>query len=197
MIVRMSIVALLCATPAYAQATAVAGGNPDRIDVAIPVTASIATRCGFATGAAPSGTYNTPDLNNGFTHDFTFKLQCSGPLRVAVVSAHGGLSASVGTPPPGYTAFAPYQVTLSLAGDAGVPQASAACDAQALVLTASPPCSFRGPASSDQGLRLDGSSGGVSGSYLRVSAPVYAGTGNLVASSAYRDTLTVTLSTSQ
>jgi hypothetical protein len=191
------LVFILGTVPAAGQVTATAGGSPDRIIVAIPVTASIAVRCAFAANAAPSGTYATPDLNVGFTHDFLFALQCNAPSRVAVVSANGGLLAPLGVPPPGYTFLAPYRVTLALVGDAGVPAVNAECGAQALTAAAAFSCPFRGPASTSQGLKLAGSSSGASGSYLRVSAPVYTGAEILVASPAYDDTLTVTLSTAQ
>jgi len=174
---------------AGAQVTVVSGGNPNHLDLSMPVTASVANRCGFALG----GTYTAPEVNAGFSHDFAFVLQCNVPSRVAVESLNGGLLAP-GAPPAGYAAFAPYLVTLNLVGNAGVTAVSANCDAQALITNATSPCSFRGPATSGQGLRLGGASSNVAGSYLRVSAPVYSGSKKLIASPAYADTLTVTLS---
>lgn len=196
-LLQNSVLALfaLIATPASAQVTAIAGGNPDHIDIALPVTASIGAHCGFA--AAPNGTYSTPDLHQAFTHDFPFALQCTGPSRVAIVSANGGLLAAVGAPPSGYTRLAPYRVTLSLAGDSGVTSESATCDAQNLAADAVSPCLFRGPAAGGQGLLLSGPSSNVSGSYLRVNAPAYGGGAILVAANNYQDTLTITLSAAQ
>ena len=184
---------LLCglwAMSAGAQTTAVSGGNPNHIDLSIPVTASVASRCGFSIG----GTYSATDLNGGFTHDFTFALQCNLASRTAVVSANGGLLAPGATPPSGYTRLAPYHVALNLVGNPGVAGASADCEAAALAAAAALPCTFRGPATTSSGLKLGGASSNVAGSYLRVSAPLYAGTGKLVASSEYADVLTVTLS---
>lgn len=178
-----------CSLSSGAQVTAVVGGNPNHIDLSIPVTASVATRCGLAIG----GTYTAPDINAGFTHDFDFTLQCNVPSRVAVESLHGGLLTPVSTP-PGYSSLAPYQITLHLVGNAGVASVSADCEARMLTAGASVPCSFKGPASTSQGLLLDGANSNVTGSYLRVSAPVYAGVDKLVASPDYADTLTVTLS---
>lgn len=175
---------------AYAQTTAVAGGSPANITLAIPVTASVAARCSFSI----SGTYDAPEIAAGFTHDFGMVLQCSTAVRVAVVSANGGLLAAIATPPLGYSRLAPYDVALSLVGNSGVPTATAVCVAATLTSTAGAPCTFRGPATSTQGLRLGGASSAASGSYLRVSAPVYAGPETLMASATYADTLTVTVS---
>ncbi len=175
---------------AQAQTTAVAGGSPANITLSIPVTASVATRCSFSV----SGTYDAPEITTGFTHDFGMTLQCSTAVRVAVVSANGGLLAAVATPPLGYGRLAPYDVALSLVGNSGVPTVTATCAVAMLTATAGAPCTFRGPAGSSQGLRLGGASTAASGSYLRVSAPVYAGSETLIASTTYADTLTVTVS---
>ena len=88
--------AMLCApvNPVFAQTTAyaVGQGSPNQIILSIPVTASVGGRCGFAAGSAPAGTYNQPNFDvTGLNHDFEFKLECTGPSRVAVVSANGGL----------------------------------------------------------------------------------------------------------
>lgn len=121
-------------------------------------------------------------------------LQCTPAVRVAVVSANGGLLAAIATPPFGYGKLAPYDVALSLVGNSGVPTATAACAAATLTTASGAPCTFRGPASSNQGLRLGGASSAASGSYLRVSAPVYAESETLIASTTYADTLIVTVS---
>lgn len=185
-----AISVLIWPVSVQAQTTAVAGGSPANITLAIPVTASVAARCSFSV----SGTYDVPEITAGFTHDFGVVLQCGTAVRVAVLSANGGLLAAIATPPLGYSRLAPYDVALTLVGNSGVPTATAACTAATLTATAGAPCTFRGPATSAQGLRLGGASTAASGSYLRVSAPVYAGSETLVASTTYADTLTVTVS---
>ncbi len=177
---------------ANAQTTAVAGGSPDHIDLAIPVKASVTNRCSFTIG----GTFTASDINAGFTHDFEIVLQCNVASRMGVVSTNGGLLAAVPPPPQGYVRLAPYRVTLNLVGDTGVASVNADCDVAALTADAAVPCSFRGTASPTQGLRLSGPSSGTAGSFLRVSAIPYAGVGMLVASPSYADTLVVTLSIS-
>jgi hypothetical protein len=186
----------LWAAPCVAQTTAYAPGHgsPNSIVLNVPVTASVNSHCGFATGGAPSGTFNQPNFDStGFSHDFLFQLDCTGPVRVAVVSANGSLLAP-GSPPSGYAAAAPYDVELNLVGDSG-PPANASC--AVATLTPSSSCNFVGPASSSQGLLLSVASNGLTpDSYLRVSAPIYSGPSILVASAGYTDTLTVTLSAS-
>jgi hypothetical protein len=187
---------LMCAAaPAYAQVTAIAGGAPDHITLSVPVTASIGGACGFKTGAAPSGSRDVGELNGSFSEDFPFTLECTGPLRMAVVSANGGLLASTGTLPGGYTNTAPYAVSLHIEGQGGA-ITNGSCDAATLTALASSACSFRGPASTSQGLRLGVASYQIPGSYLRVSSPGYSSPSILVASNTYTDTLTVTLSAS-
>ena len=105
---------LLVSATAQAQTTAVAGGSPNHIDLAIPVTASVANRCGFTIG----GIFTAPDINAGFTHDFEIVLTCNVASRMAVVSANGGLLAPVPDPPAGYARLAPYRATLNLVGNA-------------------------------------------------------------------------------
>lgn len=181
------------AVPASAQTTAyaVGQGSPNQILLSIPVTASVGGRCGFAAGSAPSGTYNQPDFDvNGLNHDFAFQLECTGPARVAVVSANGGLL-TPGSAPTGYTTLAPYDVTLNLVGSTAV--ANGTCEVATLVSGST--CSFVGPASTTQGLRLNSNSLDQTGSYLRVSAPPYAEATQLVSGN-YADTLTVTISAS-
>lgn len=197
---RRSVAALavsvlwLTAANVQAQVTAVAGGSPGYIALTIPVTASIASRCSFASNAPPNGAYGNADIHGGFTHSFSFALQCNGPARVAVQSVNGGLLATYGNVPSGYTNLAPYQVTLVLVGDPGVSMVSATCSALTLGPSATSPCCFRGPASGTQGLELGGTAGNSPGSYLQVSAPPYSDPAIPLASSAYSDTLTVTVS---
>lgn len=183
------------AAPAFAQVTAIAGGSPDHITLSVPVTASIGGACGFKTGEAPGGSRDVGELNGSFSADFPFALECTGPLRMAVVSANGGLLAATGALPGGYANSAPYSVSLHIAG-AGGATTDGSCNAATLTALAPSACGFRGPASPSQGLRLNVSSFQVPGSYLRVSSPGYAGADILVASNTYTDTLTVTLSAS-
>lgn len=169
-------------------------GGPNSIAIPVQVTASVGGRCGFADGGAPSGSHHQPDFDvQGFSHDFAFVLDCTGPSRVAVVSSNGGLLTE-GVATDGYAVKAPYDVTLHMVADGGAPSVSATCPAE--TLTPGSTCSdFLGPASASQGLRLAAASTNQSGSYLRVSAPAYAGSATLVAGH-YADTLTVTLSAS-
>jgi hypothetical protein len=186
---------LLFATPCVAQTTAYAPGqgSPNSIVLSVPVMASINNHCGFATGAAPAGTYTQADFDaSGLSHDFNFTLDCTLPMRVGVVSSNGGLQASAGVLPSGYVSFAPYDVTLNLQGDAT--SANATCAASTLT-TGSTCSTFLGPASTTQGLKLNGASNSAPGSYLRVTAPPYPGPDVLVAAT-YSDTLVVTLSAS-
>lgn len=186
-------VACVPVVPAMAQTTAyaVGQGSPNQITLSIPVTASVGGRCGFAAGSAPSGTYNQPDFDViGLNHDFSFALECTGPSRVAVVSTNGGLKTG-GSAPTGYTTLAPYDVTLNLVGSSTT--ANQTCQVATLVTGST--CTFLGPASTTQGLRLASNSISQTGTYLRVSAPPYAAPAQLVAGN-YADTLTVTVSAS-
>ncbi len=166
----------------------VVGGNRQ---LPVMVTASVGGHCGFATGSAPSGTYTQPNFDvNGLNHDFAFVLDCTGPSRVAVVSANGGLLTG-GSVPTGYTTLAPYDVALNVVGSTAT--ATGSCPVATLTASAGAPCSFRGPVSQSQGLLLNSTSVSQPGTYLRVSAPAYSGTNALVGGT-YSDTLTVTVS---
>ncbi|MBS0409914.1 MAG: hypothetical protein JSR86_08370 [Proteobacteria bacterium] len=169
-------------------------GTPNSLPVSVNVRASVGVVCGFATGAAPSGSYNASDIPSGFSHDFAFSLNCATPLRVAVVSSHGGMLAPGVPTPTGYTNLAPYNVGLTLVGDSGVTTVTSSC--AAATLSSGGACSFVGPSSTSQGLKLNGAAHGVGGSKLTVSAPAYAGANILVSASTYSDTLTVTMSAS-
>lgn len=183
----------LLSTPGVAQTTAVAHGSPSNITLSIPVKASIASVCGFATGAMPSESFTIPtDLNNAFTHDVGFVLQCTVASRIAVVSSNGGLRTSASAP-PGYTGLRKYNVALHVVGDTGVTPADANCASVALKPTDAS-CSFFGTATATVGLPLSGSSYNQAGSYLRVSSAAYADAPILLAANNYADTLTVTLS---
>jgi hypothetical protein len=181
---------------AQAQVTAYAGGSPSNIVLSIPVTASVGGRCGFAPGLAPNGSTDVGEVNNAFSADFPFTLECTVPFRAAVISQNGGLLATGVTPATGYTNLAPYLVDLNLVGDAGVTPVNATCDTGDLKTSSGATCTFKGPASAAQGLRLNGSSYDVSGSYLRVHRAAYAGAQILAAANTYADSLTVTVSVS-
>ena len=166
----------------------VVGGNRQ---LPVMVTASVGGHCGFATGSAPSGTYTQPDFDVvGLNHDFSFALDCTGPSRVAVVSANGGLLTG-GSVPAGYTTLAPYDVALNVVGSTAT--ATGSCAVSTLTATSGAPCTFRGPVSQSQGLLLNSTSVNQPGTYLRVTAPAYAGSSALVGGT-YSDTLTVTVS---
>lgn len=188
-----ALFAATVATPSSAQTTAVYGGNPNHIDLSVPVTASIKSRCEFS--PPPSGSYDAGDITRPFTHDFSFSARCNTPFRVAVVSQNGSLRAPV-APPPGYAASIAYDVTLALVGGSNTAPANATCTVSSLSSAALSPCSFRGPATATSGLRLDGSSDGAVGSYLRVSSPGVLPTVMLISSPDYRDVLTVSISPS-
>lgn len=194
--ILLAVCSVFAAGTAAAQTTAYAPGqgSPNSIAIPVQVTASVGGRCGFATGGVPSGSFDQPDFDvSGFTHDFAFTLDCTGPSRVAVVSSNGGLLTG-GTAPTGYAVKAPYDVTLNIVANGGAPTVVATCAAD--TLTTGSTCSeFLGPASTSQGLRLPVASTNQTGSYLRVSAQPYAGSAMLIAGN-YADTLTVTLSAS-
>jgi hypothetical protein len=187
------------AGPVSAQVTAYAAGqmgNPTgvtSIPLQIQVQASVGGRCGFAAGNAPSGTRDQRDFDvTGFTFDFPFQLDCTGPSRVAVVSTNGGLK-TAGSVPTGYATLAPYDVTLNLVGASTT--VNATCAVASLSATATATCTtpFRGPASTALGLRLPATSVNQNGSFLRASAPAFPGPA-ILAAGEYADTLVVTVS---
>lgn len=184
------LISLFAAGTAHAQTaqTAYAGGQP--VVLTVPVTASVGGRCGFANGAAPSGSYSKANFDReGLLAQFNFALNCTGPSRVAVVSANGGLlsNAAVST---GYSNKADYSVTLHLAAN-DFSNVQASCAASTLINGSS--CSFLGQASTTQGLRLGSAAVNQTGSYIRVSAPPQTGSAVLVEGT-YTDSLTVTVS---
>lgn len=171
----------------------------------IYVRASVGGRCGFGDGQAPGGTLNQPDFDvTGFDATFDFVLECTGPSRVAVVSANGGLFQTNATD-PGYTGLAPYDVGLTLVGNGGI-TATASCQAASLASgittcstayggTGGPQTNFTGPADETTGLLLNASSTTGATSSIRVRAAAYNGSDVLVSGS-YQDVLTVTVSPS-
>lgn len=193
-LLALAVISVIASQQAHAQVTAYAAGQGavNSIEVGVEVRASVLGRCGFATGGAPSGTIDQAGFDqSGFTKDFAIILNCTGASRVAVSSANGGMATSEagGT---GYQTKAPYNVALYVAADNGT---NAAATCAAATLAAGGSCSFAGTASAATGLRLAGASTKANGSYLRVSAPAYAGTDTLVAGR-YSDTLTITVSVS-
>lgn len=194
------VAALAAAAPCLAQ-TAYYGGSPDRLTLTVDVRASVAARCGFLPASAPGANYVEPDFETqGFDRVAAFKLDCTSASRVGVVSSNGGLATGGAAAGPGYTALAPYDVQLTLNGNAV--SASATCGAKDLVATGSA-CAptylpaagpnFSGPASATKGLRLAGPATIGSDSTIRLKANAYAGSPILTAGT-YVDTLTVTIS---
>ena len=196
-VLAMAVAALL-ASPAAAQTTAYApgDGSPNSIALQVDVLASVGGRCGFAENEAPDGTFDQRNFDvTGFTHDFLFSLNCTGPSRVAVVSSNGGLK-TAGTAPSGYAVLAPYDVSLHLVSNTA-DVADATCAAATLVAGTGTCSTFLGPASTTQGLRIGSPSTNQTGSYLRVAASAYNQvTGPTLVAGEYADTLTVTLSAS-
>lgn len=189
------IVASLCAAFAGSEAVAQSNptpvayynGSPSQATLSIPVTASVAAPCGFVT--APDGSHDEPDFDDhAWQVDFPFVIDCNVASRVAVVSANGGLK-TPGSVPAGYTTLAPYDVSLNVVQNSGT--ATGSCAVANLISGGS--CPFVGPAAVGQGLAVAVSQN-QPGSYVRVSAPAYAGADVLIASEDYVDTLIVTLS---
>jgi hypothetical protein len=189
----LALATLLCAvaSPAWAQATAYAAGQGglNRIEVGIDVRASVRSRCGFADSGAPSGSVDQAEFDKvGLSKDFGIRLNCTGASRIAVASLKGGLTPAETA--PGYATSPPYNVELRMVGDNGT-VATATCAASALKTAGA--CAFAGSAGTTNGLLLNAASTKANGSYLRISAPPYAGTAPLLAGS-YSDTLVITVS---
>lgn len=193
-LLALAVISVIASQHAHAQVTAYAVGQGavNSVEVGVEVRASVLGRCGFATGGAPTGSIDQANFDqSGFTKDFAIILNCTGASRVAVSSANGGMATSEAGG-SGYQTKAPYNVALFMAADNGT---NAAATCAAATLAAGGSCSFAGTAGTATGLRLAGASTKANGSYLRVSAPAYAGTDTLVAGR-YSDTLTVTVSVS-
>jgi hypothetical protein len=194
---------MLCSASAFAQGTpGVYYADPGYANgsaiLNVQVSASVGGRCGFDASGVPTGTYDQRNFDvTGFTHNVAFKLDCTGPSRVAVVSTNGGLKTG-GTVPAGYATLAPYNVTLDLDGVGGSnPDATQTCAVANLSASAASPCTFRGPASTTVGLRLALPATAAQTSYLRAVAPIYnpaANGGNFLVAGEYQDILTVTVS---
>ncbi len=193
-LLALAVISVIASQHAHAQVTAYAAGQGavNSVEVGVEVRASVLGRCGFVTGGAPTGTIDQADFDqSGFTKDFAIQLNCTGASRIAVSSANGGMANGV-TGGTGYQTKAPYNVALYVVADNGT-NASASCAAATLAAGGS--CTFAGAASTATGLRLGGASTKANGSYLRVSAPAYAGTDPLAAGR-YTDTLSITVSVS-
>lgn len=186
----------LSAVSAQTTAYAPGDGSPNSIALTIDVKASVGGRCGFAELGAPSGTFDQRNFDvTGFTHDFLFSLNCTGPARVGVVSTNGGLKTG-GVAQSGYAVLAPYDVSLHLVSNTPT-TADATCAAATLVASTGTCSAFLGPASTTQGLRIGAPSTNQTGSYLRVAAAAYNQmAGPTLVAGEYADTLTVTLSAS-
>lgn len=183
------------AVPAQAQSvpnTAYFGGSPNNIVLSVPVRATIGGQCGFATGAAPTDSFNVGAIDTtAWTRDVPFTLECTGPSNIAIVSANGGLKTAPAVTDPGYVGLAPYDVAVNVVRTGG--STTGGCTAADLLASASSPCALRGTASTLVGLNVPSPSFGLTGSYVRVSAPAYPGP-NVLVNGTYTDTLTVTIS---
>lgn len=190
LVVVLTALAGLAAMPAYAQATAYAAGQGalNRIELGIDVRASVRDRCGFADSGAPSGSLDQPNFDQtGLNKQFSIRLNCTGASRVAVTSRNGGLATA--TAVTDYASKAAYNIELRLAGDNGTTSA-ATCSSTSLQAGT---CAFAGTASGSVGMRLSAASTKDNGSFLRITAPPYAGAQPLLAGD-YSDTLTITVS---
>ena len=202
---------LAFANPAQAQTAYAAGAGypspydtPNSIPLTIQVSASVGGRCGFATGNAPNGSVNAPNIDTtGFDQSFNFILDCTGAFRVGVLSLNGGLLTG-GSVPTGYGNKAPYDVQLNLRNDANTFTATSACQAsQLFAANNAASCTaqyltggtnFSGAASTTRGLRVNGAATSLATNQtIRVKANAYAGPDILTAGT-YTDTLTVTVS---
>lgn len=155
----------------------------------IPVTASVGGTCGFTTPPNANLFHANIDTT-GWSDQVPFTVECTAPWRIAVSSQNGALK-NVGTVAAGYQNKAPYTVSLNVASDGGT--VSAACPvAEIDQAVGSSPCAFKGTASPAAGLVIPRSFG-LSGSYIQVAAPAYAGP-DLLISGTYNDTLIVTIS---
>ena len=187
------------AAPAAAQTVVTAYYNPGipgyippagpTAVLSVPVRASVGGTCGFATGGAPNGSFTNLAVEGGWTAQVPFTAECTAPWRIAVSSANGALknAASAST---GYANKAPYDVALNVASDGGT--VTGTCPvAQLDQALGSSGCSFKGTATTTNGLQIQRSFG-LAGSYIRMTAPAY--TGPILVNGTYSDTLIVTVS---
>ena len=171
--------------------------GPAQAVISVNVTASVGGTCGFATGAAPNATITKTNIDTtAWSAQVPFTVQCTAPWRIAVSSQNGALKNAAAVT-SGYQNRAPYAVSLNLPYDTGSSTGTitSSC-AVALIDQAlgSSSCNFKGTASTTNGLSVPRSFN-LSGSYIQVAAPAYAGPGVLI-SGTYNDTLIVTVSPS-
>ena len=165
--------------------------GPDKAIILIDVKASVGGTCGFATNGAPNGTVNAGAIDTtGWSAQVPFTAECTAPWRIAVSSANGGLKNAAAVP-VGYLNKAPYDVALNVASDSG-PVTGTCPVAQLDQALGSSPCTFKGTATTTNGLQVPRSFG-LAGSYIQMSAPAYPGPSILI-NGAYVDTLIVTVS---
>ena len=165
--------------------------GPANAVIGIDVKASVGGTCGFATNGVPNGTVNAGAIDTtGWSGQVPFTAECTAPWRIAVSSQNGALKNAT-APQAGYANLAPYDVALSINSDGGT--VTGTCPVaqldQALV---SSPCTFKGTASTINGLQVPRSYD-LPNSYIQLSAPAYPGSDILV-SGTYNDTLIVTVS---
>ena len=168
--------------------------GPAQAILSINVKASVGGTCGFATNGAPNATVSAGAITPGFTATVPFTAECTAPWRIAVSSANGALK-NAASVPTGYTNAAPYDVALNIPYDTGsaTGTVTGSCPvAQLDQALGSSPCTFKGTASTTNGLQVPRSFG-LAGSTITMSAPVYGGSNILVAGN-YSDTLIVTVS---
>lgn len=184
---------------AYNRSSAVPVGyvfpGPPQAVLIVNVTASVGGTCGFATGTEPNATITKPNIDTtGWSAQVPFTAQCTAPWRIAVSSQNGALK-NAATVPTGYQNRAPYAVTVNVPYDTGssTGTVTSTCPvAQIDQALGSSPCNFKGTATTTNGLPVPRSFN-LSGSFIQVAAPAYAGPDILVQGT-YTDVLTVTVS---
>lgn len=165
--------------------------GPANAVINIDVKASVGGTCGFATNGAPTGTVNAGAIDTtAWSAQVPFTAECTAPWRIAVSSQNGALKNAT-VPQSGYANVAPYDVALSVNSDGGT--VTGTCPvAQLDQALPSSPCTFKGTASTTNGLQVPRSYD-LPNSYIQLSAPAYPGSDILV-SGTYNDTLVVTVS---
>lgn len=128
----------------------------------------------------------------GWSHQFTFALECTGLSRVAVTSANGGLKNSTAAASAGFTALANYNVKLNVLHNTGTVIGN--CTADTLAATGAG-CNFKGDAALGNGISIPSPSYNLGNSYVEVSyaAPASGPTAGLLTAGQYTDTLTITI----
>ena len=164
--------------------------NNQNAVISIDVKASVGGTCGFATNGAPNASFTGLPIEAGWSRQVGFVAECTAPWRIAVSSQNGGLK-NAATVPAGYANKAAYDVALNVASDSG-PFTGTCPVAQLDAALGSSACTFRGTASTTNGLQVPRSFG-LAGSYIQMSAPAYPGPSILI-NGGYADTLTVTVS---